>query len=328
MNRFLIGVVALLVLIVLAAGAWLLLREDEDETYEVSRGSIDVTIQTIGKVQSSESTAIRSRAAGEVEIVAVEPGDRVAEGDIVVQLATEPFERAIRDAQQQLEEAEFVLQQAQSLADQEPEDQANGFAVVQAAQLVDAAEEALDEAFDALVDAYIRAPRDGVILEVPVEIDTVVNRGTPVVIMFEESNLEVIANVDELDLVNVEIGAEARLRLDAFPDRELTGTVVATAPAATVQGGATIFPTTIALDVPDNLDIRPGMNADVTIVTEAREDVLLIPQQYIRTVGNRAFVQALIDGEEVEREVNLGYRSDGEAEVVSGLEEGDVIVLP
>lgn len=328
MNKPLIAGSAVLVLVVAIVGGWFLLRDEEPETYTVSRGSIDVTIQTIGKVQSTGSTTVRAAVAGEVETVAVQPGDVVVAGDILVMLVTTTLERGVASANQQLEDAEFALQLAERALDDDPDNETRRLAVVQAAQRVDAAELALSDAEIALANAVIVAPRAGTILEVPVRQGDLVNRTAPVAVMFARDDLEIVATVDELDLPNVQIGAAATMRLDAFPDREIPGVVLATAPAAREQGGATVFSTTIALTLPDDLDIRPGMNTDVTIVTEERDNVLLIPQRAIRTVGNRAFVQVLRDGVPVEQEVILGYRSSGQAEVVSGLSDGDRIVLP
>lgn len=328
MNRALVAGVAVVVLVVGAVAGWWLLRDEGQSTYIVGRGSIDVTIETIGKVQSTGSSTVRSAVAGEIETVAVSPGDVVTAGDILVVLVDTTFERAVAAANQQLEDAEFALQLAERALDEEPDNEGRRLAVIQAAQRVEAAEVVLFDAAQALANSIITAPRDGTILEVPVREGDLVNRTAPVAILFSREDLEVIATVDELDLANVRIGAEATLRLDAYPDREIAGTVLATAPAAREQGGATVFSTTISLDQPDDLDIRPGMNTDVTIITEARDDVLLIPQRAIRTVGNRSFVQVVRDGKQVEQEVVLGYRSGGQAEVVSGLAEGERIILP
>ena len=118
-----------------------------------------------------------------------------------------------------------------------------------------------------------------------------------------------------------------RVRLDSFPATEIEGSVIRTSPQAVQRGGATLFPADVRITVPDDLDIRPGMNADVTIVTDLRENVLLVPERALRTVGRRAFVEVERDGEFNEVEVILGYRSGGVAEVVSGLEEGDRVRL-
>lgn len=328
MNKRLIAAFACIGLIVVLAIVWVGLREDSDETHQVERGSIDVTIQTIGRVQSTGSTTVRTQQSGEVDIVAVQPGDRVVEGDVLVQLVPEPLQRSILSAERQLQEAEFALQTAEREADENPDDESRRFAVVQAGQRVQIAQTALDDAEEALVQASIRAPRDGIVLEIPVRSGDLVNRSAPVVIIYAPEDLEVIANVDELDLVNVDIGADVRIRLDAIPGQEISGNVIATAPGAIQQGGATVFPTTIRLDDFADIDVRPGMNADVTIVTEERSDVLLIPQRAIRAVGDRSFVDVITDDGQEEREIIIGYRSAGQAEVVSGLSEGETIVLP
>jgi multidrug efflux pump subunit AcrA (membrane-fusion protein) len=70
------------------------------------------------------------------------------------------------------------------------------------------------------------------------------------------------------------------------------------------------------------------MNADVTITTASRDNVLLIPERALKTVGDRSYVTVRTRGGEDEREVTLGYRSNGQVEVVDGLAEGDVVVLP
>lgn len=316
-------------LLVAAAVAmwWFLFTDDGDETYTVRRGSIDVTIQTIGTVESTGATALRTHDAGEVQIVAVSPGDQVVAGDILIQLDPEPFERAVVSATRALEEAEFALQTAQRDAASSPDDENLAFNVVRAARNVDAALLALEDAEDAQRNASISASRDGVVGEITVREGDLVNRNQPVAVIFSRDDFEVLANVDELDLANVERGAEASIRLDAYPAEDIPGTVLNTAPQATVQGGATIFPTTIALNLPPNLDIRPGMNADVTIVTDALDDVLLLPQSSVRTVGERTFVDLVAENGREEREIVVGYRSGADVEVVSGLQEGDIVAI-
>lgn len=326
MNKV-VGLTAL-VLVAVVGVWWFGFRGDGDETVVVRRGSIDVTIQTIGRVQSTGATTIRAQSAGEVAILAATAGDTVSAGDIVVQLSQDPFERAVAAAEHQLEEAEFALQIAQREADDSPDDDNRSFAVVRAAREVEAAALALEDAEIALQNASIRSPEAGTLLEVLVRQGDLVNSSQPVTRIFSRDDLEIIANVDELDLVNIEREADVIIRFDAFPTEEVPGTVVDTAPQATEQGGATVFATTISMELPDDLDVRPGMNADVTIVTDARDNVLLISQRAIRTVGERTFVNVVTEDGREEREIVTGYRSGGDVEVVSGLSEGDFVAIP
>lgn len=321
--------IGLLLILVVVVVVWVQ-RGDDAETVDVRRGDIDVTIETVGTLEPSGPSPVRARAGGTVELLGATPGDSVESGDILVQLDRTSFRREIRQARQALTDAEFALQLAERRAEENPDDQEQQFNLLEARSRVEQAREALNEAERALAYSAIRVAEDGIVLEMLVVPGDAVGETQPVARVYRKSGLQMIAEVDELDLPNVEPGTEARFRLDAFPAEEITGTVTRTAPEARQQGGATIFPTTIEFDPPEELDIRPGMNATVTIVTEARAGVLLIPDRAIRTVGERAFVTVRTpDGDDEEREIVLGYRGDqGQVEVVSGLSEGDTLVLP
>ncbi len=314
--------------IIVASGVWYVSqRGDEQTTVVVERGAIDVTIQTVGTLQATGATTIRASEAGSVETMGVEAGDVVTAGDILVLLDIEPFDLAVQNADRELEQAEFALQAAEQQAAVDNPTAELRLEVLSTAARVERARTAQSEAMDARRAAVITSPRTGTVVEILVRSGDVVNTNQPVARIATADDLTVVADVDELDLPNVVPGAEARFRLDAFPASELTGQVVSTAPQARQQGGATVFATEIEFDPPDGLDIRPGMNADVTIVTAAREDVLLIPEAALRTVGDRSFVVVQIDGDAEEREVEIGYRGGGKVEIVAGLSEGERVVL-
>jgi len=321
--------IALVVVGALAAtGFWLFAgRDEERRTAVVERGSLDVTIQTVGTLQATGATTVRSVQGGLVDTLGAEPGDIVSAGDIVVLLDIEPFDRAVQIAERELEQAEFALQSAEQQASDDSGNAEIALDVLGAAERVERATVAVSDAVEARRNAAVVSPRAGTVIEILVREGDAIGANQPVARIASLADLSVIADVDELDLPNVNPGAEARFRLDAFPATELTGTVVSTAPQARQQGGATVFATEITFEPPDDLDIRPGMNADVTIVTAAREDVLLIPESALRTVGDRSFVVVETTDSTEEREVELGYRGSGRVEVVSGLTDGERIVL-
>ena len=75
------------------------------------------------------------------------------------------------------------------------------------------------------------------------------------------------------------------------------------------------------------IDPLPGMNANVTIKAAVRQNVLLIPERALQTVGSRTFVTIITPDSRQEREIQIGLRSGGKVEVASGLVEGNKIVL-
>ncbi|MEX1158241.1 MAG: efflux RND transporter periplasmic adaptor subunit [Thermomicrobiales bacterium] len=325
-SRVALGIVAACAVIALVV--WYMNgRGEERATAIVERGSIDVTIQTVGTLQATGATTIRATEGGAIDRLGVKAGDVVIEGDIVALLDLEPFDRGVRNAERGQEQAEFALQAAEQLADEETADNSLRVEVLNASEQVERAETALDDALISRRNATIVSPASGTVIELLVREGDLIGGNQPVARVATPIDFVVIADVDELDLPNVAAGAEARFRLDAFPATELTGRVVSTAPQARQQGGATVFATEIVFTPPDGLDLRPGMNADITIVTAARADVLLIPEAALRTVGDRSYVLVNTDDGSEEREIVLGYRGSGQVEVVSGLAEGESVVL-
>lgn len=321
-------VIVLVVVAVGAAGWWFLGRDnDARETAAAQRGSIDVTIQTIGTLRATGADAVRSRSGGQINQLGAEAGDVVQAGDIIALLDAEPYDEQIARAEQQLEQAEYALQLVETRLAAEPQNPSIQLEAIGARQRVREATDAIEDARGARAEVAIVAPRDGTVIELTVGAGDVVAENQQIARIASDDDLSLVADVDELDLPNVSPGAVVRFRLDAYPATELEGIVDRTAPQALAQGGATVFPTTITFAVPDDLDVRAGMNADVTIVTDARNDVLLIPERALRTVGDRVYAMVVNDGSTEERELVLGYRGNGQVEVVDGLREGEIVVL-
>lgn len=316
------------VLVLAAAGIWWWSQRGSDVlTAAVTRGSIDVTIQTVGTIQATGAAVVRPGASGTIDTLGVEAGDVVTEGDVVAILGREPFQEALDSAESTLERAEYALQLAESRSAVSPDDEGLRLEALSAARQVDDARRAVDKARETLDSTVVLAPATGTIIELSVRVGDTVTQAQPLARIAGPSDFQLVADVDELDLPNVAPGAAVTFRLDAYPERELAGTVRSTAVQARVQGGATVFATTIDFEPPSDLDIRPGMNADITIVTASRENVLLIPERALKTVGDRSFVTVRTRQGAEDREVILGYRSHGEVEVVDGLTEGDVVII-
>ncbi len=318
---------AAIAIVAVGVAWWWTQRGDEVETAVVTRGSIDVTIQTVGTIQATGASAVRPLVGGQIEMLGADAGDVVATGDIVAILDREPFEEALTSAQEALTQAEYALQLAESRSDASPDDQGLRLETLSAAQRVETAQRGVDDAKASLDSTVVVAPAAGTIIELMVRSGDTVTAQLPLARIAGPDAMQLVADVDELDLPNVVPGAAVTFRLDAYPERELTGAVRSTAAQARVQGGATVFSTTIDYEPQQGLDVRPGMNADVTIVTASRDDVLLIPERALRTVGERSFVTVRTSDGDRDREVILGYRSQGDVEVVDGLSEGDVVVL-
>jgi len=155
---------------------------------------------------------------------------------------------------------------------------------------------------------------------------------TPQIIIYlvDTDHLEVSATIDELDSPSLQVGQNATLRIDALPGSTLDGVISAIATTPNTQAaatGMTAYTVKVAFDVPQNLTVKPGMNADVDIVSQLRKNVLLLPNQTIKqdSQGN-SYVQVVKNQTITNQPVVVGAQEGTNTEIISGIQEGDKVV--
>jgi HlyD family secretion protein len=185
------------------------------------------------------------------------------------------------------------------------------------------------------IDAVIRAPIDGFVLETRVESgDPVVplsafQEGTVLITMAEMSNLIFRGTVDEIDVGKLREGMPAKVKVGALPDADVTGEVYSISLKARNEDNATVFPIEVRLTEVGDVVLRAGYSANVDIIIDRRDDVLVIPERLIRIEDEIARVTVLLPGgAPEEREIETGLSDALSIEVLSGLEEGELVVEP
>lgn len=174
--------------------------------------------------------------------------------------------------------------------------------------------------------AQLVAPFDGVVAALDLELGQQVTANQSAATLLDASQLEVQIDVAETDIGSVKAGQAAQITFDALPDQTFTGGVTRIALAGTTTQGVVNYPVKVILD-PTDATVRPGMTANVIIVVAQRENVLLVPVRAIKTVGNAKTVTVLAAGKQTQVNVTVGYSDDAQAEVTSGLNEGDTVII-
>jgi HlyD family secretion protein len=191
---------------------------------------------------------------------------------------------------------------------------------------VNLAEVALEQAQEAQAETELKAPFAGTVTEVQVQPNENVGGFSPLVTLADLAQLQIQADIDEIDVGQVAPGQAVEIRLDAFPGEVLSGKVERVAPAATTQRGSTQFEALVSLP-PNDLKLKLGMSADLKITTVEKQDVLLVPNRAVQSVGRKKVVTVLEGGQPHEVEVTVGLSNDQETEIVKGLGEGQVVVI-
>lgn len=193
--------------------------------------------------------------------------------------------------------------------------------------VIKSAQADLDSAISRLEAADMVAPFDGVITAINIEAGDAVNASTIAIEIVDYSVVEVSATLDEIDVPLVAIGQKAVVTLSSLSDIELTGVVSDLSTIARTQSGVVTYSVSINVTVPSDIKVMEGMTAFVDITTEAAENVLRIPVSAIGGTGNNPIVQVMINGVVQERAIMTGVTDGSWAEVLSGLQEGEQVVI-
>jgi macrolide-specific efflux system membrane fusion protein len=139
--------------------------------------------------------------------------------------------------------------------------------------------------------------------------------------------LIVKAQVDETDIAQIKVKQSAEIILDAYADQKTPAIVDKIAfDATTVSNVTTYIVDVLPKKVPEFM--RSGMTANVTFMISSKENVLLVPSDALKMKNGKSIVMVRFDGDDLEREVEVGETNGKQVEIISGLKEGEVVLLP
>jgi HlyD family secretion protein len=270
------------------------------QTATVQRRDIVVQAEATGVIEPITVVEVKSKtASGQVTDMAIEVGSYIRPGDLIVQIDTTDLHTNLvqymsdRDASQSSYDlAKTVLDRNKALFDQrvitkDVLEQSQNAETSARAQLLSRQTQVTLQ-LQKLKDSRVVAAAEGTILTRPVAKGQVVqagsggvSAGTVIATMADLSKVRARALVSETEIGQVITGQDAVVTVDAFPDRAFNGTVEKIEPSAVVQQNVTMFPVLISLDNSEGL-LRPGMNGEVSVRTDSRDQVLSVPNDAIR----------------------------------------------
>jgi len=378
-------IIVLIVLAIVVIFVFVNLSKGESEigvtVEEAIVGEVVEKVEGSGRVQPEVEVNISSYVSAKIIELGVEEGDFVEKGQFLVQLDKTKYKAAVDQqeailksakANAQLSEARVIkakndLERTQKLYDANLNSKSE-FERIRADYLVAKAQyesslenvaqvkAQLEQARDDLAKTLITSPMSGTVTKLNAEIGEVVlgtgfSQGTVIMTIADLNRMEVLCEIDENDVVNVNLGDEADIEIDAFIDTVFTGRVTEIAHSAITTGRGTQEEVTnfeVKIAIVDKIKgIRPGMSATVEIKTEKKENVVKIPIQAV-TARLPSEIKKKDDGSEEKkllvteepvevifvvkdgvaelREVKTGISDDTHIEVISGVTEGEKVV--
>ncbi len=174
----------------------------------------------------------------------------------------------------------------------------------------------------------LRSPISGVLTKQDAKVGQIVSANTPIASVISQNKFEIEANIAEADIAKVKIGDSAQITLDAYGnDVVFEAKTVSIDPAETIIEGVATYKTKFQFIKEDDR-VKSGMTANIAILTDKRENTIVIPQRAVITRDGNKFV--LVDtgaAQPEERQIKTGLRgSDGNIEILEGINEGEKIV--
>src|SRR5690606_37495961 len=290
------------------------------EASPVAVETITETISAVGTLQANESVIIAPEIAGRIVQLPFTEGDTVKVGDIVAKLDDDILQADLAKAHSDLKLAESNRARAMTLAQQGTGTQR---AKDEAIAAYDVAQANVALAKSRLSKATIRSPLTGKIGIRSVSVGGYVSPGERIVQVAEIDPIKVDFRVPELALRNLRVGQSIIVTVDAFPGRTFEGKIFVIDPIIDANGRAI----RLQAQIPnEDGTLRPGLFARVQIVTEQRENAVIIPEASVFANGSSRFVYRLEGERAVLTEVTLGLRQPGRVEIVRGLQPEAMIV--
>ena len=205
---------------------------------------------------------------------------------------------------------------------------------------VEQKENALEDAKNQLQDYYIYAPFDGEISQLSVNKGDDVSSATSLAVLITKEKIAEIT-LTEIDLAKVKLGNVAQLTFDAVPDFTTTGKVIEIDPLGVESQGVVSYTIKVSLDKTDER-LQPGMSVNADIITDSKENVLIINNAAVKTLNNKKYVE-IVSLDNVSPEafrtgitlattpkrqfIEVGLSDDDNSEIISGLNEGELVIL-
>jgi membrane fusion protein, multidrug efflux system len=292
------------------------------EVQPVARGSIARQVTVSGIVEPVRSIGVNSQLAGAVTTVLVQEGDRVRRGAVLARIDARELVSQLAAAEASLEVAKAAYERAEQLRERRvitlPEYERDRTAY-------SAAQAQVDQLRTRVGYATVTSPVDGVVTEKNVESGDIVGNQARLFTVADVSEVVARVGVSELDVVELAQGDRVGITLDAFPNRLLNGRIRRVFPSGDPQ--TRLVPVEVVFDRESAQLARPGFLARVTFDLASSDDVLLLPVGAVLGGQGAQAVFIVEDGVAQRRTVTTGLTSQGRIEIVSGLAEGENVIV-
>jgi len=296
---------------------------------QLAQGKVEQSVVDEQSEALAQARAQLATASGSAQTSLAAAEDRVTEAEKeLAEWQAGPGALSLAQVRNRVSQAEYNLAKAkESLATVLAGSDAKALQLAEARY--DAAKATLEETQAALEAATMVAPFDGTVISVGAEVGDLVSSNINVVSLADLTDLEVVAIVDETEISQVKVGQEAQITFDAFPGRRFRGQVLEVPLEGTLVQNVVTYEVPVSLEGAEEVAVKSGMTANLSIEVGRRENVLLLPALAVLQAeeGSVVMVQDASQPDGVASPVEVGLSDGTYVEIVRGLNEGDLVLV-
>jgi membrane fusion protein (multidrug efflux system) len=278
------------------------------------------SISALGTARANEAVEITSKVSNTVTAVRFTDGQRVREGQVLVELDSAQARADLAAAEAASAESASQVKRSRELISTRVISESQ-FEQLEATMKANQARVAAARSH--VNDTVIRAPFAGRVGLRRVSVGSLVSPGTTITTLDDITVIKVDFSVPENVLAGLREGLKVTAIAAAFPTREFSGTVTGV-DSRVDQVSRSV---TVRANIPNpDLALKPGMFLNVTLARD-EHDALLVPEAALVPEQSRQFLFVVEDGRAIRREVRIGRRQPGRVEVVAGLKAGEEVIV-
>lgn len=309
----------------------------EVEVAIVEKGDIVAKVTASGELRAKSQIDISAETIGRIKKIFFQEGDYVNKGNLLIELDDVNADANRKLARVQLKQAEHDFNRGKKLFEKELISQEN-FEKIELGYEI--AKARYEQALDAYRKTKIYAPISGKIMKINVEegetavMGTMNYQGTVLMTVADLSKMLAVVRIDETDVPDVKVGQVVEVIADALPDSTYPGAItkVGLMPITSQLSTENVTDFEVEIEMSEFSPLlRPGMNVKADIITNEKTDVLVVP---IQASGKRKIKDKttetvfIVQNKKAQlKEITIGSSSDTETEIISGVEQGDTVII-
>lgn len=284
--------------------------------------TLESTSPLTGRLKPIEEVTLVPKAMGEVTSVSVELGQKVTKGTVLFELDKTQVATAYNQAKASYNDAQTNLSRMETLY---KEGAVSLQQYEQAKTAYTIAKESYTAASDGMSNYIVTSPIDGYITSINVNVGALVSQSVPAATIANIDKLEIDTSISEALINKINVGDKVGVLVSSVSDQPLSGTITALSPAPAV--GSLTYPMKVTLDN-ESAAVKPGMFAEVIITSDKTADVIALPSNAVLIKSGKTVVAVVTDDKKIAfKEVVVGVDNGDLAEIKSGVEAGDTVVI-